>query len=218
MSGARLDLANCALERVHGQGIGSFEDRGQEARLVNKHIDRAIEWVLRRNYSGASTTTDCLQCIPADDCSLPPGFCYAFALPCMYVKIVQVWSEAAVCSCKTCSSGEPVEFRRSAVKRKSCGKTVPAIISPCAGPLKVEYVYLAADDLEDLPADLLDLIEIRLAYKLAMPLRADKTLMDQLGAEYREAERCAQDTEALEDGTAYELDPGNLVRARHGWY
>lgn len=216
MSQARLDLANCALDRVLGKSIGSFEDRGKEAQLVNKYLDRAVEWVLRRNQSGATTTTDCLTCIPADDCSLPAAFCYAYALPCQYVKIVQVWSEAAGCSCKGCNSGIPVEYRRQAVKRKSCGNTVPAIISPCAGPLKVEYIYMAADDLEDLPADLLDLIEIRLAYKMAMPLRADKAMMDQLGREYEAMEMDFQENSVTEDATELEMDPGDLVRSRVG--
>lgn len=214
MTVGRLKIANKALRRVHQSGLGSLDENTKSAMLVRDAIDDAIETVLRQNPSGAATTTDCLNCIPADECSTPPDFCYAYALPCEYVRINEIWSEAGQCSCKGCKAGTTVEYRVQAVKRKKCGTPIPAIVSKCEGPLKVEYSY-AVKDLSLLPADLRELMALELALAIVTPLTSDASLRDQIKAEIREAKDEHSESDAVEDHTERRLlGDGALVDAR----
>lgn len=238
-----VSIANAALDRVFAAPITSLNNGSQSADVINRHINKAAELVLRETQWSESKTNTCLDRIKVcDDCHLPDYFCYAFALPKDFIRAYRVHED---CGCHTCDENRCCDIysyrtkprsyergrRRSGNRqalyvndsveenwrimqvKDASGQKIDALLLPCPSG-KLEYVCMP-EDIDALPIDMTIAIELMLAYRIAPVFKANSALRREIMEEYRVHMQGADFRSAGQDQEEHYLDCGEFVEARY---
>jgi len=231
-------IANGALDRINVDPIESLgKAGGKKARLINRHLKRSVELVLRRVLWSETTVNVCPDPLAVCDCcALPCGYNYAFALPKDFIRAYRVQERNAPKDdgddCKDCRSTEyfnkPASYYLRNIRGRSydseaqeawrimtvhtpTGKC-PALLSNCS-EVQLEYVCVP-ENLDALPVDMQEAIELQLAVRISQPLKANQKLREMVQRDLDVHIEMAKQVSGAQDQEMLYLEDGDILDAR----
>lgn len=200
-----LDVANCALDHLGVAPLVSLSQKTKTAGLVERNLDKAIRYTLRRGNWSEATASVCPAELDTTGCVLPENFCYAFDLPGDFSRVydVEVYRNN-----KRCVS-ERVQWSIRKINTDG-GSCIALLTDKC--PVLMEYI--CEGGIEALPQDVQDLIALNLARRLSVPLKANQSVRRELTEEFEYMLGLALDISSGQDEEELELPDGPITRAR----
>ena len=192
MSGAYLDIANHALERLGEPQLGAWPSREEAGKRAERSIEKAIKYVAKRALWTDLTVTDCPSRAPIDECHLPTNLCYAFHLPADFGRMVDVCVEGT-----GVWRSDRKNYNVLWSVRKVDGNQV--LLTNCDN-IKITYICVPGCD-DDISCDFIELAGLRLAYYMAPELKANRTMRNDIMVDFRDLLMEADGISSAQDQT-----------------
>lgn len=205
-----LTIVNLARSHLGLPPLAST-NRNSDFVLFEFNLKHSVNRVLRAFEWHEETITVCPSevdvCAPC--CDLPEPYCFAFAHPNDIVRITDVTRHRD--SHKCC---HPIhdDVQWTVRKLKQNGGTIQAILTDMC-PVQLTYVCLP-EDLDSLGNDLIDVIGLELAVRMAPQQKADKSLKRELRDELMERMKEAEMATSTQEEEEHFIEDGFLLRPR----
>lgn len=193
-----VQIANIALSLLGEKpNVSDLAATDNVSVACNTHYQQSVDWVLKQR--------EWRTAIKRDSISSPTtpsfGWTYAYALPADHLRTIAV------------RSGPDDEWIQNPDRWQQEGNT---IVCDIATTIYIKYLYRVA--VADIPSHIVDLIALRLASRLAIPITDSRSLREDLKAEYDECIIDAASIDGMQGRTRQLRASRILNRRRSGSY
>lgn len=200
-----VEIANLALDRCAVPPIRSLEQTDSTTRTVNRHMERSIDWILRRRFWSSLLTVDVPAKASPEANALPPKFNHAYHVPTGFVRLYRVYQ----------GEDEYLEDDDWRVIKANGGTGAQHMIITRIEATQIEFVH-RPDDLNSLTESLKDLIALKLAMNLIIPLKVTENRRKEIEGEYTRVLGGASDEDGSQDQEDIDWAGGDITNSRLG--